>query len=124
MLNISEYLKTELEKIHKRVYRGRAHKSAIFPYVVFGLPSSTVPETDSELVTLEINIWDYSRDGYDATENIEILTDRIEEFLTFNRQIDEEYFMMFAKTNRLDVRDPNQDIQRRQLRYTIKYYKK
>lgn len=124
MLDILEYLTTELRKICPRTYNNNANEDAIFPYVVFNLPTTTVPESDSELVVLEINIWDYSRDSYDATINAEILTDRIEDFLKFNRELGDDHLMIFTKINRLTLNDPDPNIRRKQLRYTIKYYDK
>lgn len=124
MLKIQEYLTKELSKISPRVYFKDAKTDAIFPYIVFNLPNSTNPETDSEVVVLEINIWDYSRDGYDASKGVEIITSRIEEFLKFNRHLGDDHLFIFSKRNRLTLRDPDRNIERRQLRYRIKYYNK
>lgn len=122
MLDIQEYLTEELSKISPRVYFKDAKTDATFPYITFNLPNSTNPETDSENVVLEINIWDYSRDGYDASRNAEILTDRIDDFLKFNRHLGEDHLFIFSKRNRLSLRDPDRNIERRQVRYRIKYY--
>lgn len=124
MLDILEYLTTELKNFCPRVYNGTANDGAVFPYVVFSLPTTTVPESDSERVILEINIWDYSRDSYDATINVEILTKRIEDFLKFNRELGDDHLMIFTKSNRLSLNDPDPNIKRNQLRYAIKYYDK
>lgn len=123
MLDVLKYLKTELNKFSPRVYHENAKENALFPYVVFNLPSSTIPENDSEVVVLEIDIWDYSRDGYDATVGVEVLTNRVSEFFKYNRTLNEDYLMIFTKLNEFSLKDPDPNIKRKQLRYSIKYYK-
>lgn len=124
MLKIQRYLTSELSKISPRVYFKDSKSDSIFPYVVFNLPNSTNPETDSENVVLEINIWDYSRESYDASRNVEVIADRIEEALSFNRYLRDDCLLIFTKRNRLTLRDSDKNVERRQLRYRIKYYNK
>lgn len=122
MLSIQAYLTKELRKICPRTYNENATQNAIFPYVVFNMPLSTRSSRDSDAVYLEIDIWDYARDGYDATYNVETITNRIEKFLKDNRHLDENQLLIFTETNRLSLRDPDTNVRRRQLRYTVKYY--
>ena len=126
MLDILEYLTKEFKSVCPRVYEGNAKDEAIFPYIVFSLPNSNAPDDDNnvESVTLEIDIWDYSQDSYDATKNVEILANRIEELLKYNRELGDDYLLIFSKRNRFKLNDPDNNMKRRQLRYNIKYYNK
>lgn len=122
MLNVLKYLTSELKKICPRTFNDNVNENTIFPYVAFRMPNSTIPSNDSENIYLEIDIWDYARENYDATYNVEVLTNRIEKFLKENRHLDENQLLIFSKTNRLSIRDEDANIKRRQLRYTVKYY--
>lgn len=122
MLNIVKYLIKELKKFSPRTYNMRATKDAIFPYVVVNLRTSTISEKNREDVILEVDIWDYARDSYDAFVTVEELTNRIDKFLKDNRHIDNNQLLIFQKINRLTLPDEDENIERRQLRYVVKYY--
>jgi len=119
-----KYLTAEFKKLHPRVFNEHATANAIFPYVVFKFTSSTNLVSDREDIILEIDIWDTQKDGYDATLNVELLTDKIDKFLKKNRHIDDNQFLMFQKINRLNLPDEDTNVRRRQLRYVVKYYDK
>lgn len=122
MIDVMKYLTAELKKINPRVFNGNANEGAIFPYIVFYIPTITEVDESQQEVILEIDIWDISRDGYDATSNVEILTNRIEKIFKENRHIDQNQLLVFTKINRLSLRDTDTNVKRRQLRYAIKYY--
>lgn len=122
MLNIVKYLIKELKNITPRVYNEKATKEAIFPYVVVNFATSNIIEKDREDIILEINIWDYMKDSYDAFVAVEELTNRIDKFLKGNRHIDDNQLLIFQKINRLSIPDTDENIRRRQLRYVVKYY--
>lgn len=118
------YLTKELKKLSPRVYNEVANQNAIFPYVVFNIVTSSITEKNREDVIIEIDIWDYVKDGYDAVLNVELLTNKIDKFLKNNRHNDEESVFIFQKINRLSLPDEDKNIKRRQLRYVVKYYDK
>lgn len=124
MIDIMEFLTEELKKFSPRVFNKYANDNAIFPYVVFNIGTSNIIEKDREDVVVEIDIWDYMRDGYDAVMNIETLTSRIDNFLKNKIYNGENSVLIFEKTNRLTVPDEDERVERRRLRYIVKFYDK
>lgn len=122
MLNIMKFLTRELKKFSKQVFNENATENAIFPYVVFNVTSTSITEKDREDVIVEIDIWDYQKDGYDAIVNVEMLTDKIDKYLRSVRQKEGDSLLIFEKINRLSLPDEDSNIKRRQLRYVVKYY--
>lgn len=124
MIEIMKYLTKELKKLTPRVFNERATSNAIFPYVVFNIRTSNVTERFREDVIIEIDIWDYQKDGYDAILNVESLTNKIDKFLRNVRHNDDNSVFIFQKINRLSLPDEDTNVKRRQLRYVVKYYDK
>lgn len=124
MLEIMKYLTTELKKFSPRVFNDNANTNAIFPYVVFSINTSSIIEKNREDIIVEIDIWDYQKDNYDATVNTELLTDRIDKFLRNVRHNGEKSVFIFEKIGRLNLPDEDGNVKRRQLRYVVKYYDK
>lgn len=122
MLNIMKFLTRELKNLTPRVFNENATPNAIFPYVVFNIRTSSVVERDREDVIIEIDIWDYQKDGYDAIVNVELLTNKIDKYLKSVRHIEDDSLLIFEKINRLSLPDEDSNIKRRQLRYLVKYY--
>ena len=124
MLDIMKFLTQELKKISPRVFNGNATKDAVFPYVVFKIPTSNIMEKNREDVIIEIDVWDIQKDGYDATINVEVLTSKIDKFLKNARYNGDNSVLIFQKINRLSLPDEDENVKRRQLRYLVKFYDK
>lgn len=124
MLDIMKFLTQELKKISPRVFNGNATKDAVFPYVVFKIPTSNIMEKNREDVIIEIDVWDIQKDGYDATINVEVLTSEIDNFLKNARFNGDNAVLIFQKMNRLSLPDEDENIKHRQLRYLVKFYDK
>lgn len=124
MLEIMKFLTLELKKLTPRVFNKRATSNTIFPYVVFNFRTTTVSERNREDVVVEIDIWDYQKDGYDAIVNIELLADKIDKFLRSVRHNGDNSVLIFQKVGRLNLPDTDTNIERIQLRYVVKFYDK
>lgn len=124
MLDIMKFLTLELKKLTPRVFNKRATSNTIFPYVVFNFRTTTVSERNREDVVVEIDIWDYQKDGYDAIVNIELLADKIDKFLRSVRHNGDNSVLIFQKVGRLNLPDTDTNIERIQLRYVVKFYDK
>ena len=124
MLSIMKFLTSELHKLTPRVYNEYASDDAIFPYVVFNVRASNITERNREDIVVEIDIWDYKKDGYDAIVNVELLTNEIDKFLRQVRYNGEDSLLIFQKINRLPIPDSDENVKRRQLRYVVKTYDK
>lgn len=116
-----------LSHVHNRVYFERApEKDPVtgqppsFPYAVFKIPNSVDLETDRQDFVLEIDIWDNQTD----TARLETLTSSIDKKLHKLRYLDSNQLLIFQRTNRLMIPDPDVKIKRRQLRYIIKTYER
>lgn len=116
-----------LETKHSDVYYNIADKKENMPYVVFNLPFS-VPSFNREDYTLELDVWDDSKD----TTVIENLTDSIDgNGEVFNPSglhrlsIDADSFIAkIYRSSRQSVEDTDKSIKRRRMIYTVEVYKK
>lgn len=118
MINLLTTLFQTLSQAHGAVYFEEAPSSAVYPYAVFKLPNSLEIESDRQDFILEIDVWDDSAD----TTRLEQLTDALDKQLYKLRHLDTNYCLLFQRTNRLMLPDP--DLKRRQLRYLIKTYER
>jgi len=115
----------ELKKKCPRVFFRRAPKDAVYPYVVYDLPSDGYVGAGDDY-GLEIDLWDDKQD----TMDLENLADSIEgdgDFLnpTGLNQSTVYYngcYATFYKENRYPVPDEEESINRIQLRYRAKVY--
>jgi hypothetical protein len=116
-----------LETKHSNVYYNIAGSKEDMPYIVFNLPFS-VPSFNREDYTLEIDVWDNSKD----TTVIENLTDSIDgngdvfDPTGLHRlSIDAVSFIAkIYRSSRQSVEDNDKSIKRRRMIYTVEVYKK
>lgn len=120
MIELQRYIVQQLKHIHPRVYLEWAPQGAIFPYVVYNLPTSEEAIYREDFV-LEIDIWDQPADG--STVVLQKLADKIDcELHRFSYLDSSGWFTRFFRINRLMIPDPDVTIRRRQLRYECKTY--
>jgi hypothetical protein len=119
-LNTIELLKiinNTLLSAHSRVYYEYAPADSTYPYVVYELTNTFKNELRYD-VTLTIDIWDLNKDSMP----IETLVDNIDKSLDLLNNPTDIVLPTFFLENRQTVYDTNQNIRRRQLKYTIQTY--
>lgn len=118
MIDVLTVIYNKLKEYHARVYQNVAPQtSAIFPYVVFRVPSINEKEIREDII-LEIDIWDNISD----TTRLETLTTQIAKGLNRYKYIDGKMQLSSYKINQLNIPDPDQNINRRQLRFNLQTY--
>lgn len=121
MIELQKFIVAELKKIHPRVYQEWGPQDAVFPYVVYRMPTSNESEWREDFI-LEVDIWDKPADG--STVTLQTLADNIDRALNRLRYIsnDGTWSTRIYRINRLMVPDPDPAIRRRQLRYGLRTY--
>jgi hypothetical protein len=119
MINLLKMLFTQLSDVGIPVYLEQPEQGTPPPYVSFSLPNSVEVETDRLDYTLQVDIWDNSRDN----TRVETITTQIDNKLHKLRHLDNNQLLIFQRENRLMVPDPD-GLRRRQLRYVIKTYER
>ena len=121
MVDLYVLVSNEISKVTKEVYPEQASSDAQFPYVVYDFPTTTDVGVREDII-LEVNIWDSRRDGYDVITGIEQMASSIDEVLKNVINLDDSTLYKFERLNRLNLKDPEPNIFRRQLRYRVKKY--
>jgi len=98
-------------------------KKKIYPYVEIKFPNSIPNNSFSDNNLLEVSIWDNKDTDITGIEN---MTDSIHKALNRLQYNDMKMNVSINRNNpyRLELPDPILNIQRRQLRYTVKVYYK
>jgi hypothetical protein len=116
---IGQIILTELKKVFANSYFDEAPRNTAFPFAVFTTPSTFQFEDKYTNIVLEINIWDNVGDSIAA---LETATESIRSGLHKLQYFDDSTLLIFNLESLLHVPDPSEQIRRRQLRFTIKYY--
>jgi hypothetical protein len=93
----------------------------VYPYVEIKFPTSIPNNSFSDNNLLQVDIWD---DNDTDIREIEYITDLIHKALNRYHHIDDKVQLSINRDRpyRLELPDPQINIQRRQLRYTVKIY--
>ena len=122
MIELQKFIVQQLKAIHPQVYLEWAPQGAVFPYIIYTLPTSDEIERREDFI-LEVDVWDKQEDG--STVTLQNISDQIDQ--TLNRLIftsSTGWSSRFYRINRLIVPDPDPAIRRRQLRYDIRVYRR
>lgn len=126
-IELQKQIITFLRTKASRVYLEYAPTDAVFPYVIYDLPSSYAGDSDREDFVLEIDVWDNSKD----TTVLETLSGSIDgngdifNPTGLNRKniyVDGKLAATCYREARFMIRDEDNRINHRQLRYTIQTY--
>jgi hypothetical protein len=121
MVDLYILVKQKISEVSQKVYPERASSEAQFPYVVFNFPTTSDAIVRDDII-LEVDIWDSKRSGYDVLSAIEQLTTQVDNTLKNLKELDNDTFYKFERVTRLNLKDPDTNIFRRQLRYLVKKY--
>lgn len=114
---LQEYLKT----LHSRVYFQTVNEKEMFPYIIYDFPNSIPDGEGYELITVDIDGWDYNNTG-DTTE-IENLM-RIINSLDKKTLISDDTAVTFYLENKIPLVDPDKRIKRRKYIYQAKLFRR
>lgn len=122
MVNLYKFITARIKTVFAKVYPVSAASNVTFPYVVYNFPTVTDSSIRDD-VMLEVDIWDTKRDGYDVLSGIEGLTSKVDGVLKNATNLDSDnVFIKIERVARLALKDPDENIYRRQLRYRIRVY--
>jgi len=107
------------ENIGNNVYFDRVPEGTAFPYAVFNFASVFQGEDGKSTFMLELNIWDNA--GNAITELLTLQKD-IQTFLHKRNCISDDLTLFFNLESTLQIDDPEEQIRRRELRFSVKYY--
>lgn len=118
MNELGNMIDAVLKTVHPEVYHDRADDDAVFPYVVYRFPVSTENYQREDFI-LEIDIW-----GTETSQPmVDVLTHTLDKTLHRLHHYEEDVLQVsMYRINRIALRDPDQTIQRRQLRYRCDTY--
>ena len=120
-VKIGNILDVELKKVHSRTYFDRAERNAVFPYVVYAVPSSFQGEDATYNLIWRIDI--FSNSGNNITDLEQVTASIINRF---HKAVysDNTMMMRFELDSILQIPDTEESIRRRQLSFNVKYYNK
>lgn len=119
MEDLLKVIYQKLYAVTTATYFYKAPAEAVFPYVVYKVPTSDdtdgCPNGSREDFILEVDIWDNIAD----TTRLESLTTSIDNALQRVHVNNANVAVSFYRINRLMIPDPDETINRRQLRYRL-----
>lgn len=121
MIEVRKELSTFLKTLYPRVYFQTASEEAIYPYIVYDLPSIFCDGEGGEVITLDIDGWDYNTTGdtlsiEDLMKNINLLDKKV--FTTDNMSV------VFYLETKMSLQDNDKNIKRRKYTYTGKLFRR
>lgn len=124
MLDLYKLINSQIEEVISNSFADHypEEKKKVYPYVEFRFPS-VLPNGFGELNLLEVDIWN---DKANDITQIETIVDNIDKQLN-KFQLNNEIMQVCIFRNnpyRFKINDTDIHIQRRQLRYIVKLYKK
>jgi hypothetical protein len=127
LIEIRKVLSTYLKTLHPRVYFQIAPSDAVFPYIVYDLPSIFSDGEGGETATLDIDGWDMNSTGdTTAIENLmKTINGKLDENgnptgLDKRTLVAEDIVVTFFLENKLSLLDDDKRIKRRKYTYSGK----
>lgn len=114
MINLLKYLVARLS-IGYPIFAGQARSNANYPYLTYKLSTLGKADVISEMLVLEINLWDETDDTIELEEKAEAII----KLLHRHKHIGNGFTIWCHLMNRTPIEDPNPDIKCRQLRFEI-----
>lgn len=114
MIDLRTLLVTYLKTLHPRVYFQVAPENAVFPYIVYDIPSIMCDGEGYEVATIDIDGWDLN-DTNDtiAIENLMDIINQLDKKTLSNANISASFFI----DNKLAIIDEDKRIKRREYTY-------
>lgn len=115
MIEVRKVINTYLKTLHPRIYFQVAPEVAVFPYVVYDLPSSFSDGEGGEIITLDIDGWDMNNTR-DTTviENLMKTINAIDKKTLTTSEIALTLFL----DNKIPLLDDDKNIHRRKYTYS------
>ena len=115
MIEIRQVLSTYLKTLHPRVYFQVAPDNAIYPYLIYDIPSIYCDGEGGESVVLDIDGWDSNTTGdTTAVENLMLAINALDKkvLTTDNMSV------VFYLDNKMALTDTDKSIKRRKYTYS------
>lgn len=117
-VDVGQVILTELRKVLAKSYFERVPVGTTMPFAVFKVPS-IYQQQNCETLTLEIDIYDNK--GTNILD-LETATNNIAKSFHNKRYIDAKMLLIFEKESILHLPEPDEQLRRRQIRITVKYF--
>lgn len=118
-IDVANVIRAEIRKVFAATHYDRAPVGTAFPYAVFKCPSSFQREDGAQTLMLEVDIWSNTGNNITALEATTILiSSQLHNFV----YSDPNMALQIKKESVLDIPEQEEQIRRRLLRFTIKYY--
>ena len=125
MENLYTFINQRLRSVVENVGFEQVLPKTPFPYATYTFVNSTpLTEGDKEDITLEIDIWNRVEHGKDTVYDLEVITKQIQNTFKNLREHYEGSFYVFQLLNKLNLKDEDVAIHRRQLRFRVRCYNK
>jgi len=121
MIETRKVLNTYLKTLQPRVYFQVAPNDAVFPYIIYDLPSIYDDGEGLETVTLDIDGWDLNNTG-DST----IIENLMSEINSLNKKTltNDKISVTFYLENKLALLDDDKRIKRRKYTYSGRLFRR
>ena len=114
MMEIRKAIQTYLKTLHPRIYFQVAPETAVFPYIVYDLPSIYCDGEGMETVVLDIDGWDMNTTGDTTTiENLMQSINGLDKKVLTTDKIS----VVFYLENKMALTDTDKTIKRRKYVY-------
>ena len=115
MIEVRKELNKYLKTLHPRVYFQIAPETATFPYIIYDLPNSFSDGEGGEIITLDIDGWDYNEIGDTTTIETLMQTINVIDKKTLST---EDMAVTFFLENKIPLIDDDKRIKRRKYVYS------
>lgn len=122
MLDLYDYIKNKLQPLNVKIYTDYIPADAVYPYIQLQF-SNSVPNGYGELDLMQLDIWDKNQ----SEENAESIADSVDNIFKRLNETNDNFCIQIYRYYpyyRLSIPVTDAEIRRRELRYTIKIYRK
>lgn len=121
MIELRTLLQKHLKTLHSRVYFQTVNEKEVFPYIIYDFPNSIPDGEGYELITVDIDGWDYNNTG-DTTviENLMKTINSLDKMTLINDDIAVTFYL----ENKIPLVDPDERIKRRKYIYQAKLFRR
>ena len=120
MIELRKSLLTKLKTVHPRVYSQSAPEDAVFPYLVYDLPTGSDDGESMELVFVDVDGWDDATD----TTALETLMSSVNAGLNKSILTSGNTTTVLYLDTKLNLTDDDPRIRRRKYIYQAKLFRR